>query len=147
MQQRRLLPDETIVAIVDAALKAVSNTASVGGVDDPIVLVDGFPRSLRSAELADVRWSRPEGVYFFDCPRQLAETRFLERARSVDDSVDIFRTRYDEFERLNGEIVEMYGDIVVRIGTETGTEETWKVLRTSIDDLMVELRAIESFNA
>ena len=54
MQQRRLLPDETIVAIVDAALKAVSNTAFVSGVSNPIVLVDGFPRSLRSAELADV---------------------------------------------------------------------------------------------
>jgi len=144
MQQRQLLPTDTIVAIVDAALKAVSDTASFSEISNPIVLVDGFPRSIRSVQLADVRWGLPDGVFFFDCPRQLAEARFLERKRSADDSVEIFRTRYDEFDRLDGEIVTMYSHIVVRISTETGTEETWKAFRNSVKEVMVRLGATKS---
>lgn len=46
MQQRQLLPTETIVSIVESALGAISKTAAANEVSHPIILVDGFPRSL-----------------------------------------------------------------------------------------------------
>lgn len=140
MQQRQLMPTETIVSIVDNALGAISNTAAANGVSNPIVLVDGFPRSLESAELANARWGVPHNVLFFDCPRELAEARFLNRKRSSDDTAEIFRQRYDEFERLNGEIIEMYSDIIVRVNTTTRMhEETWDDLHDRVSVLMEQL--------
>ena len=104
------------------------------------MLVDGFPRSLESASLADARWDAPRVVLFFDCPRELAEARFLNRKRSSDDSVEIFRRRYDEFEELNVEIMESYSDIVVRVNTTTGMHgETWDRLHDRVSALMEEL--------
>jgi len=139
MQQRQLLPTETIVSIVENALSAIANTAAASGISNPIILVDGFPRSLESAALANARWGMPRNVLFFDCPRELAEARFLNRKRSSDDSAEVFQKRYDEFERLNGEIMEMYGDIVVRVDTETRMGETWDGLHGRVSVLMEEL--------
>lgn len=139
MQQRQLLPTDTIVSIVDNALGEISDTAAANGVSNPIVLVDGFPRSLELAAFANARWGAPHVVLFFDCPRKLAEARFLNRKRSSDDSAEVFRKRYDEFERLNGEIMEMYGDVVVRVDTETRMGETWDGLHGRLSTLMEEL--------
>lgn len=145
MQQRQLLPTETIVSIVDTALKAIADTAADSGVSNPIVLVDGFPRSLESASLANARWGVPQVVLLFECPRELAEARFLNRKRSSDDSVDIFRMRFDEFEKLNGEILEMYSDIVLRVNTTTEMHgETWDGLHGRVGALMEELGGIKS---
>ena len=144
-QQRQLLPTETIVSIVDNALRVIADTAAASGVSNPIVLIDGFPRSLESASLADTRWGAPQVVLFFDCPRELAEARFLNRKRSSDDSVEIFRMRYDEFEKLNGEIMEIYSDIIVRVNTTTEMHgETWDDLHDRIGALMEELGGTKS---
>jgi UMP-CMP kinase len=141
MQQRQLLPSETIVSIVDTALRAISGVASDHGVHSPIILVDGFPRSLEADVMADACWGAAHRVLFFDCPRQLTEARFLNRRRSTDDSVEIFRTRCDEFERLNGDILAMYSGIVVRVNTETDNGETWDGLPDRVSVLMESLGA------
>jgi adenylate kinase family enzyme len=143
MQQRQLLPTENIISIVGAALRAISNTATARGIRSPIVLVDGFPRSLESAASADAHWGPPFRVLFFDCPRELAEARFLKRRRSADDSAEVFRKRYDEFERLNGEIMEIYKDIVVRVDTETEIDESWEGLHDGVSEFMEELGGIK----
>ncbi|GAB7322328.1 hypothetical protein MBLNU13_g03301t1 [Cladosporium sp. NU13] len=132
MQQLQLLPTETIVIIVENALGAIANTAAASGISNPIALVNGFPRSVESAALTNARWGVPHNSLFFDCPRELAEVRFLNRKRSSDDSVEIFRMRYDEFERLNGEIMEVYGDIIVRVNTTIGVGEAWDGLHDKI---------------
>ena len=127
------------------ALRAIADTAADSGVSNPIVLVDGFPRSFESASLANARWGVPQVVLLFECPRELAEARFLNRRRSSDDSVDIFRMRFDEFEKLNGEIVEMYSDIVLRVNTTTEMHgETWDGLHGRVGALMEELGGIKS---
>jgi adenylate kinase family enzyme len=143
MQQRQLLPTETIVSIVGAALRAISKAAAASGIRNPIILVDGFPRSLESAAMAEARWGAPQAVLLFDCLRELAEARFLKRKRSADDSAEIFRKRYDEFERLIGEIMEMYKDIVVRVDTKTGIDESWESLHDRVSDLMEKLGGIK----
>jgi adenylate kinase family enzyme len=142
LQLRSLLPPATIVAIVDEAVNNIHKTAA----DDAgtsIVLVDGFPRDPKSIPLAQPKSGDPVRVLFFDCPRDLAEARFLERRRSADDSVEIFRGRYDEFERLNKPILEFYVDKVVRVGTDTDTEVTWENLMAEVGGFLGELGAIE----
>lgn len=143
MQERTSLQAENIIAIVDTALHDIARKASDSGTGLLVVLIDGFPRSPESAELANYSWGLPKTVFFFDCPRHLAEQRFLSRKRSVDDSVEIFRARYDKFEDLNGGIMELYGEAVVRVGTETGTEDTWEVLKTVASGLLKGLGSVE----
>jgi adenylate kinase family enzyme len=136
------LPPGTIISIVDDAVKAIGKAAEEKS-ETPIVLVDGFPRDPGSAPLARLEWGDPKMVLFFDCPRALAEARFLERRRAEDDSVEVFRGRYDEVERLNKPILEFYGDKVVRVGTETDTEVTWETLKAKVRGLLGELGASE----
>jgi hypothetical protein len=45
--------------------------------------------------------------------------------------------------RLNGEIVEIYKDIVVRVDTETGIDESWEALHDTVSELMEELGGIK----
>lgn len=133
MQRRELLPATNIVAITRKAIEnLVGSTPSGADETKQIILIDGFPRSPESAQLADITLGRPDRVLFFDCPREIAQERFLKRRRSVDDGLQVFETRCDEFERLNGEILGLYGDAVVRVGTEKGVEETWEMLRGDV---------------
>ncbi|KAM0694650.1 hypothetical protein Q7P36_005006 [Cladosporium allicinum] len=142
LQLRSLLPPATVVSIVDDAVKAIGK-ATADESETPTVLVDGFPRDPKSAPPAKLKWGDPSMVLFFDCPRALAEVRFLERRRAEDDSVEVFRGRYDEFELLNEPILKFYGDKVVRIGTESDTEVTWETLKGRVRGLLGELGASE----
>jgi len=143
LQLRSLLPPATIISIIDDAVNNIRKAAA-GGSGVPIILVDGFPRCPESAPLAQLKWGAPSKVLYFDCPRAVAEARFSERRRSEDDSVEVFRQRYDEFEPLNGHVVEFYGDKAMRIGTETSTEMTWEILMAAVRGLLGELGASES---
>jgi thymidylate kinase len=94
--------------------------------------------------MADARWGAPQAVLFFGCACELAEARFLKRKMSADDSVEVFRKRYDEFEsRLNGEIMQMYEDTVVRVDTETGIDQSREVLHDRVSELMERLGGIK----
>lgn len=144
LQLRSLLPPATIIPIIDNAVNDIRKAAAAGGSEVPIfVLVDGFSRCPESAPLAQLKWGDPSKVMFFECPRAVAEARFLERRRSPDHSVEVFRRRYDEFQRLNGRIVEFYGEKAMRIGTETCTDVTWMTLKARARGLLGELGANE----
>lgn len=134
MQEHKLLPADAIVAITAQAVRdIVEAAADGGGQQQATILLDGFPRSADAAEWALRSWGAPTAVLFFDCPRMLAEVRFLQRRRSADDSVEVFRARYDEFAKLNGELLAKYGDNVVQIGTETESDETWERLQAQME--------------
>lgn len=83
-------------------------------------------------------------VIFFESHRELAEARFLNHKRSLDDSVEIFQVGYDGFERLNGEIMEIYSDIILRVNTTAGMGETWDGLHDRVSALMEKLSGIKS---
>lgn len=85
-----------------------------------ILLLDGFPRDISQIKLTDMsddddekeedlEFLQPDLVLFFDCPGEIAQKRYLSRGipgRDVD--VKIFERRLEEFERLNGEVVEEF---------------------------------------
>lgn len=87
---------------------------------EKILLLDGFPRDISQIKLTGmsddddekeegVEFLQPDLVLFFDCPGEIAQRRYLSRGlpgRDVD--VRIFERRFEEFERLNGEVVEEF---------------------------------------
>lgn len=88
---------------------------------EKILLLDGFPRDISQIKLTGMsddddekeeeglEFLQPDLVLFFDCPGEIAQRRYLSRGipgRDVD--VNIFERRFEEFERLNGEVVEEF---------------------------------------
>jgi adenylate kinase family enzyme len=53
----------------------------------------------------------PTLVINFDCPKDVARLRFLDRARG-DDSSEIFDRRYAEFQANNPTILRRYDNVV-----------------------------------
>lgn len=101
---------------------------------EKILLLDGFPRDISQIKLSGMsddddekeeglEFLQPDLVLFFDCPGEIAQRRYLSRGlpgRDVD--VRIFERRFEEFERLNGEVVEEFGKrgILVRVSEFLG---------------------------
>lgn len=87
---------------------------------EKILLLDGFPRDISQIKLSGMsddddekekglEFLLPDLVLFFDCPGEIAQRRYLSRGipgRDVD--VRIFERRFEEFERLNGDVVEEF---------------------------------------
>lgn len=145
LRLRSLLPPTTIISIIDDAVDEIRKAAAEK-LEAQIILVDGFPRCPDSAPLAHSKLGEPSKVLLSDCPRAVAGARFLERRRSDDDTVEVFRKRFDEFERLNGQVMDFYGDRAMRIGTETSTEVTWETLKGRVSGLLGEQGAVEREN-
>lgn len=99
--------------------------------EEKILLLDGFPRDISQIKLTGMsdddddekeegsEFLQPDLVLFFDCPGEIAQRRYLSRGipgRDVD--VKIFERRLEEFERLNGEVVEEFEKrgILIRVG-------------------------------
>lgn len=101
---------------------------------EKILLLDGFPRDISQIKLTGMsddddekeeeglEFLQPDLVLFFDCPGEIAQKRYLSRGlpgRDVD--VRIFERRFEEFERLNGEVVEEFEKrgILIRVSQST----------------------------
>lgn len=102
---------------------------------EKILLLDGFPRDISQIKLTGMsdddddekeeglEFLQPDLVLFFDCPGEIAQKRYLSRGlpgRDVD--VRIFERRFEEFERLNGEVVEEFEKrgILIRVSQGGG---------------------------
>lgn len=102
--------------------------------EEKILLLDGFPRDISQIKLTGMsdddddekeeglEFLQPDLVLFFDCPGEIAQKRYLSRGipgRDVD--VRIFERRLEEFERLNGDVVEEFEKrgILVRVSQST----------------------------
>lgn len=55
------------------------------------------------------QFQAPTLVLFFDCPRDLAEGRVVNRMQGREgDNLETFKKRYDEFQELNPPLLERY---------------------------------------
>ncbi|TFA99676.1 Uridylate kinase [Trichoderma ghanense] len=73
------------------------------------IILDGFPRRLDQAEAFEKEFQAPTLVLFFDCPRDLAEGRVVNRKQGREgDNLETFKKRYDEFQELNPPLLERY---------------------------------------
>ena len=98
MSQGQLVPDDTIVELM---LPAMVSASAAGG-----YILDGFPRSVEQAKMADRLVAEagcaPEAVLLLDVPRELLLARMLRRANlegRADDTPAVIAHRlrvYDE---------------------------------------------------
>ena len=129
MEKRQLLPAAAIVELVRRKISSYGVAT---------IIVDGFPRSLESAQLASKEIGTPSRVLFFDCRADVARDRFLARRRSEDDDGDAFDVRFEQFRDSNSEILTFFREEVgvghvVAISTTGTTEESWKLLQDKVD--------------
>ncbi|KAK5122573.1 hypothetical protein LTR85_003836 [Meristemomyces frigidus] len=118
LQERKLLPADTVAAVVAHKVDQERSRHHV-------FLIDGFPRTLESAAAFERVVATPSHVLLLECPKDVAKARFVQRKRGDDDG-DIFEKRYEEFQRLNGEIVARYTH---KRSSSGGQEETYQKLR------------------
>lgn len=105
---------------------------------EKILLLDGFPRDISQIKLTGMsddddekeeegsEFLQPDLVLFFECPGEIAQRRYLSRGlpgRDVD--VRIFERRFEEFERLNGEVVEEFEKRGILIRVSQGGWMGW----------------------
>ncbi|RVX72794.1 hypothetical protein B0A52_03147 [Exophiala mesophila] len=125
------------------------------------VLIDGFPRA--ASQISCWTGPAPRLVLFFDCPKELASKRVVDRGRggaSREELAKIFAKRYDQFEKENGRILDHFGyvksdegvfydplggilqdpleaelnkRIVIRVDTSGTAEESWQTLLEELE--------------
>jgi len=123
MREAQLLSAEQIVSIVRYRLEKLS--AENGQTK---FIIDGFPRTLESAQLFEkevsysarrsnrtcwltrfVQICAPLMWIVVTCDKNVAEHRFIQRSRQVEDSKEKFLARYAQFEKEHALIAERYG--------------------------------------
>ncbi|KAL6890423.1 adenylate kinase domain-containing protein [Trichoderma evansii] len=73
------------------------------------IILDGFPRRLDQAKEFEKEFQLPTLVLFFNCPKNLAENRVVNRNHGREgDNIETFRKRYAEFMKLNPPLVHHY---------------------------------------
>ncbi|KKP03547.1 uridylate kinase [Trichoderma harzianum] len=74
-----------------------------------VTILDGFPRHLDQAKEFEQQFQHPTVVLFFDCPKENAEARVLQRKQGREgDNAETFRKRYAEFQELNPSLLAYY---------------------------------------
>ncbi|KAH0494771.1 hypothetical protein TgHK011_008360 [Trichoderma gracile] len=95
------------------------------------IILDGFPRRLDQAEAFEKEFQAPLLVLFFDCPRDLAEGRVVNRKQGREgDNLETFKKRYDEFQNLNPPLLERFekqGKLIT-IDTSGYTKQSYATL-------------------
>ncbi|KAK3903282.1 hypothetical protein C8A05DRAFT_43445 [Staphylotrichum tortipilum] len=103
----------------------------------PIVL-DGFPRRLDQALAFERVFGEPALVLFFQCPREVACQRVVNRAGRPADNSEGFGKRYKEYLELNPDVLDHYGstrgkDKLVEVNTSGATETSYAMLLAALN--------------
>jgi len=98
MAQGKLVPMETILVIVKKAM--LEKAAETGRKD---FVIDGFPRSVRQAEVFELEVKRPMAVIYLDCDEHTME----QRTRALGHS-ETFKKSHATFKETSGSVLEAY---------------------------------------
>ena len=107
--------------------------------DKPIILIDGFPRSVEQMEALDTMLAQNpniklEAVIEIVVSEETARERVLGRARGADDNVEVFNNRLKVYLEPLPQIEEFYQSkgLLVKIDGERSIEEIVKDLEEFI---------------
>jgi adenylate kinase len=109
LDRGELVPDDVVVELLTPV---VARAAAAGG-----YVLDGFPRNLAQATVADDAWERRgiglEGVVYLEVPADELRRRLLARAEiedRSDDTPDVIEHRLEVFAHDTFPLVEHYRD-------------------------------------
>jgi adenylate kinase len=106
LDRGELVPDEVIVALMDEVLGSPATAAGY--------VLDGFPRTVAQAELAEGLLDRTgglDGVVYLDLPDDVVRQRLAERATQAnrsDDDVDVVERRLRVFHADTRPLLDHY---------------------------------------
>ncbi|WP_457596595.1 adenylate kinase [Hydrogenimonas sp.] len=116
-----LVPLEIVIDTIVGAIKRS---------DKPVILIDGFPRSVEQMKaldkiLADEPDVKLEAVIEVDVSEEVAKERVLGRARGADDNEEVFKNRMKVYLEPIDEIRKFYESkgLLHRINGERTIEE------------------------
>ena len=124
LQSRALLPPEVTTAVI-AHMIGLEQQREGG---KRHFLIDGYPRTVPAAVLFELDIGKPAMVVLFECPKDVAGSRFVNRQREDDDDAGMFERRYGEFERLNPEIWERYAEVGKKVSSHVESEALMQIL-------------------
>lgn len=145
IERCELLHVDDLLPILQTAIRRLE-TDGAG-----VILMDGFPRRIEQLKVKGGDTLRPHLVLFFDCPRDIAEKRYLTRALPGRDSdLKVFTRRYEEFARMNPPLVQEYAEsgilltVILRqrfgrrsltprqVDTSTDTDVSYEILQQAL---------------
>ena len=107
ISQGNLVSDEIVAQIIEKKLS--ENMDSAG------FLFDGYPRTVRQAEILDEMMERfgmsLSGVLSLEVPEELLIERMLERGKTsgrADDNIDSIKHRFVEYEEKTRPVLDFY---------------------------------------
>ncbi|UKZ86630.1 uncharacterized protein TrAFT101_002453 [Trichoderma asperellum] len=95
------------------------------------IILDGFPRRLDQAKEFENQFQLPVLVLFFNCPKDLAEKRVINRKHGREgDNVETFRKRHAEFLELNPPLLCNYEQMgkLITVDTQDFTQKSYETL-------------------
>jgi UMP-CMP kinase len=154
MSNEKLIPDDVLKKMFDDDILPMVRAEKY-----PCIIVDGFPRS--ASQIPNWGEEVPQLVLFFDCPREIAAKRVIERARggaSPESLAAIFEQRYAQFEAEHDKIVGHYAmkegglpislenpfhliihedgmnqSMIATVDTSKTIEESWDALKSRLE--------------
>jgi adenylate kinase len=136
VQRGELVPDELVVELITPAVAAA---AEAGG-----YVLDGFPRNLAQATVADEAWERRgiglEAVVYLEVPDDELRRRLLARADlegRADDTPEVIAHRLAVFAQETFPLVEHYRDreLLITIAADRPPDEI-------TDDILTRLSGV-----
>jgi adenylate kinase len=119
LDRGELVPDELILALITPA---VADAARAGG-----YILDGFPRNLAQAQVADDAWERLEigleAVVYLEASEDELRRRLLKRAEiegRSDDTPDVITNRLVVFAQTTAPLIEHYRERGLLIAIDGG---------------------------
>ena len=131
-----LVPDELVVDLITPVVAAA---ARAGG-----YILDGFPRNLAQARVADEAWERRgiglEAVVYLEVPEPELRRRLLERAgieSRSDDTPEVIDNRLALFAQTTFPLVEHYRDrgLLIAIAADRPADAVTGELMSRLSDL------------
>ncbi|GAX78998.1 hypothetical protein CEUSTIGMA_g6438.t1 [Chlamydomonas eustigma] len=100
MTEGKLVPNQVSITLLKRAILSAPH---------PVILLDGFPRSMEQVELVERGLCKCMGVLYFDVPKDIAKARIVPGKLRSDE----FDKQFDTFEEETRPVVDLFTSVGV----------------------------------
>ncbi|KAI0595159.1 P-loop containing nucleoside triphosphate hydrolase protein [Biscogniauxia sp. FL1348] len=119
IRSNKLLPSQALIPLLEhkiSSAMAHSQTTTVW-------LIDGFPRNMETALVFEEKIGKPAKVVVLECTHDIAQRRYLGRARETIDDVNRFEKRYSDYVENMNAIREHYRGAIETVCVDGSRDE------------------------
>lgn len=148
MNKGQLLPDEVILKMIKETLLSLDRTYKDQG-RDKIILLDGYPRTLKQAEQATTALPKPLGMIHLNGNIDCFHRRLLKRKDGrLDDNLSAINKRLEDYQAQTKPMID---DLKTRmptitINSEQNVEKTAKELLQQLPKITEHMGSLSLFN-